>query len=146
MGYCFDPRGRIVCDSCGVSGGVRKRRCAYKVDGLPYCPAPALCGPCYSKHGGLRGVHGERCREGAAESQARSDADKAREAAGDRKVRSAYGSWHEDVPKGKVGVYYGDDTYVLVDEAEYKYPYPWLSELGTAEPWLAYIRRKALAN
>jgi hypothetical protein len=83
MGYCFDYRGRLVCDGCDIPGGVRKRKCPYRVTygrsngghTVPYCSPPALCADCYRKYGGLRGVHGERCREGAAASQAEHDAD-----------------------------------------------------------------------
>lgn len=37
---------------------------------LPYCIAPALCEDCYAAAGGLDGIHGDRCRGGAAASQA----------------------------------------------------------------------------
>lgn len=140
MGYCFDYRGRLSCDSCGAAGGVRKRKCAYKVrsashlgeahrGSLPYCPAPALCGACYKKHGGLRGVHGEICRDGAAASQAREDAIQARFDAGDQLARSAFGSWHEEVPKSKVGVIFSGGAKRLVPEEIYDRGLRWLSEL-----------------
>lgn len=114
MGYGYDTRGRLACDGCGTTGGVRKRRCPYKVltDSLrsprrfevDYSPAPALCSECYKKHGGLRGVHGEACREGAAASQAEYDKVEAALDAGESFVIAAYGSWAEDVPKGQVKV------------------------------------------
>lgn len=121
MGYCFDYRGRLVCDGCGIAGGVRKRKCAYKVrvsvlDGgysIPYCSPPALCAGCYKKHGGLRGVHGDRCRDGAAASQAQADADDKRYAEGDLRLRSAI---RQD---GKVLLRFDGDIAVLVDDYEY---------------------------
>lgn len=158
MGYCFDYRGRLVCDGCGISGGVRKRKCAYKVrvsrlDGghsIPYCSPPALCGPCYKKHGGLRGVHGDACRDGAAESQARHDADEARLASGDFKSQGAFGDWNELVPKGKVGLLFygqGDPFGVLVDKADYDNRSVWFLDLKSYEPWVAgearYARKRA---
>lgn len=146
MGYSCDYRGRLCCASCGAAGGVRKRKCAYKVRcesergeaarySLPYCPAPALCGACYKKHGGLRGVHGEACRSGAAASQAEADAIQARYEAGDQKPRSAYGSWHAQVPKGKVGVVYSGGALVLLSEELYE-SRPWFSELKEYELWV----------
>lgn len=50
MGYCtrIDRRtGRelLVCDSCGGTGEVRKRRCPFG-----YCYPPALCPACHLKH------------------------------------------------------------------------------------------------
>ena len=42
MGYCYDTRtGQLVCDSCGIHGGVRRVKCKYG-----YCPALALCASC----------------------------------------------------------------------------------------------------
>jgi hypothetical protein len=146
MGYCFDYRGRLACDGCGIAGGVRKRRCAYKVDGVPYCPAPALCPDCYKQHGGLRGVHGDECRDGAAQSQARADADKARIAAGDFKSRSAFGDWHELVPENKVGLLFygqGDPFGILVDDADYDNKSVWFFDLKSYQPWPAGEARYA---
>ena len=121
MGYCFDYRHRLCCDGCGKAGGVRKRKCAYRVrasvlDGgysIPYCSPPALCSDCYKKHGGLRGVHGDRCRDGAAASQAEADADDKRHAEGDLKLRSALRQGD------KVLLKFDGEIAVLVDDYEY---------------------------
>lgn len=121
MGYCFDYRGRMVCDGCGIAGGVRKRKCPYKVrysahnggGSAHYCSPPALCGDCYKKYGGLRGVHGDACRDGAAASQAREDADDLRAKSGDLALRSA-------IRQGdKVLLRFDGDIAVLVDDYEY---------------------------
>jgi len=45
MGYSYDGRGRLCCDGCGTNGNVRKVRCPFG-----WCPAPALCPDCRSKH------------------------------------------------------------------------------------------------
>lgn len=90
MGYCFGQNERgnwvLACDGCGRVGGVRKRTCPHKVLGdslrtpngtryeMRYCSPPAYCGACYKARGGLRGVHGDSCRDGAAQSQAEYDA------------------------------------------------------------------------
>ncbi len=145
-GYGYGARGRLVlaCDSCGKTGGVRKRTCPYKVTGtslrsptrtrwsLPYCPAPALCADCYKNHGGLRGVHGDSCKNGAAAYQARYDAEQARLESGDSQVTTRYGSWAEGVPDGHVKVVYrsldGRETVKIlpkgVSDAD------WLSEIS----------------
>ena len=49
MGYCtqidrITGRRVLVCDSCGRTGGARKRRCPFG-----YCPAPPLCQECHRK-------------------------------------------------------------------------------------------------
>ena len=130
MGYSFDFRGRMCCDSCGNPGGVRRRTCPHRVryhDGgsAPYCYPPALCSACYAKHGGLRGVHGERCRDGAGEAQVREDRIGAKLAAGEIQVRAAWGrggsepSRYGNVPPGQVMVACSDDKRYLVDAAEY---------------------------
>jgi len=41
MGYSYDQTGRLCCDNCGRSGGVRKIRCPFG-----WCPAPAYCPEC----------------------------------------------------------------------------------------------------
>ena len=119
MGYCFDYAGRLVCDRCGQAGGVRKRKCPYKVSGLHYCPAPAYCAPCYKVRGGLRGVHGDACRDGAAASQAKADVIRARLDAGEVKVRAAYGDWHADVPAGMTMLLGSDDKHYLLPKNNY---------------------------
>lgn len=119
MGYSYGmtASGRWArdCDHCGKSGGTKIYECIYKVYdagdrsngqrfGLPYCMAPSLCRGCFNELGGIHGVHGERCREGAAESQRRDDEVRARLERGDRIVHCAWGDWHDDVPEGYVGI------------------------------------------
>ena len=81
MGYRYDDVRNLCCDQCGKSGGVRERKCPYKVLGhslngprqwLPYCHPLAPCGPCYTAMGGEIRVHAE-CRAAAAASQAAND-------------------------------------------------------------------------
>lgn len=130
MGYCYDRDNGLVCDSCGGSGprlGVKKRTCAYRVDGMPYCPAPALCSACYRDEGGLRGVHGEKCQAGAAKSQAESDAMSARRAAGELFISGALSgpTWY--VPAGQVGAEFagrdGVRAWRLIPEDDYRREY-----------------------
>ena len=45
MGYCYDVDGRLCCDVCSSSGGVRKYRCPFG-----YCPAIAMCPRCRKAH------------------------------------------------------------------------------------------------
>lgn len=45
MGYSYDRNGRLCCDICDSSGGVRKYRCPFG-----YCHAIALCPKCKSEH------------------------------------------------------------------------------------------------
>lgn len=45
MGYSYDWRGRLCCDHCGESGGVRKIKCPFG-----WCPPAALCPDCRVKH------------------------------------------------------------------------------------------------
>lgn len=42
MGYCYCA-GKLVCDGCGKTGGVVKRKCPFG-----YCPPPALCKGCFT--------------------------------------------------------------------------------------------------
>lgn len=131
MGYGYGFDGRLACDGCGVTGGVRKRKCPHTVLGnngrsydgkrhsLPYCQAPALCNDCYRQHGGLRGVHtDERCGVPARASQARDDAIQARLDAGESLVTSAIGG--RDQPEGLVKVWTHDDREFFVDQDEYR--------------------------
>lgn len=140
MGYSFDYRGRLCCDNCGQPGGVRKRKCPHTVMGnshrgaryaLPYCPTPAVCQPCWEKLGKNK-VH-DRCKEGAARMQAKDDAVQELLDAGHYLPLSAFGSWHDTVPKGYTGVIFGNgyhevagrwepkhaNVYALVPAAEY---------------------------
>ena len=151
MGYCYDSRGRLACDSCGNSGGVRKRTCPHKVTSsnhrwpngqrgaISYCYPSALCDDCFKNHGGNRKVHAN-CKAGAAARQAEYDAEQARLDRGDHLVVSRYGSWHEAVPEGMVGACYAsagwsDHRRVLVPKEFHKVD--WLEDLpaGVAVPW-----------
>lgn len=144
MGYSYDMRGRLACDSCGRTGETRKRPCPHKVTTetgqvLRYCQAPALCGDCLRKHGGTAGVHAG-CKEGAAKSQARYDARRERLAAGEAQVMCAWGDWHELVPTGLVGaLFIGADKVehcVLLRVQDYDpSTKPWLSDYPDAMPW-----------
>lgn len=122
MGYSYgrDAAGNsgLACDGCGAIVGTRKRVCPYTVTGsslrtphgrrpapLPYCPAPAYCPGCYAARGGLRGVHGESCRDGAASMQAADDAQELMLDAGELLVTSAVGSYPgSGIPEGMVSV------------------------------------------
>lgn len=134
MGYSYGPRG-LCCDSCGQSGnGTRRRPCPHKVtypqDGpgrsLPYCPAPALCPECLKREGGTRAIHA-RCAEPAAAASRKNAEIATKVASGDPQVMSAYGSWHEHVPEGWVGVMFApnrtdrwrEQTHKLVPSAAY---------------------------
>jgi hypothetical protein len=114
MGYSYGmaPSGRwaLACDSCGEVGAVRKRTCPHKVTSdstrgpryaLPYCPAPALCGPCFQRHGRTKGLH-DRCAEGAAAAQAKYDETEARFQSGEGVVVAAWGDWDAETPSGMV--------------------------------------------
>jgi len=106
MGYCYgrDKSGkqRLACDSCGTIERTRKRTCPFKVSGLPYCPAPALCVACYAKRGGKK-LHAD-CEAPAKAAQAEDDACAAILACGEYRVAAAWGDWHPTVPEGWVGV------------------------------------------
>jgi hypothetical protein len=112
MGYRYDDAGHLCCDRCGKSGGVRKRKCPYKVlrhslNGprrwLPYCHPLALCGACYAAMGGQTGVHRE-CRAAAAARQAADDEIERQLDAGESLSVEAFGDWEPLVPKGMVGL------------------------------------------
>lgn len=159
MGYCYgrNERGNMVlaCDGCSNVGGVRKRTCPYKVRDdasrstvpgtryeMRYCYPPALCAVCYAKRGGQNGVHAN-CAAGAARSQAEYDTSYARLVAGEYKVMSAFGSWHDAVPAGKTGVIFrnldGDERTYLVDADEYEPgPKGWLADYPDAQPVEAF--------
>lgn len=137
MGYSYgrtaSGRSALSCDNCGGVGDTRKRVCPHKVlcsshriggqrHALPYCPAPAVCSACWKTLGGNAVLHGEKCREGAAASQALSDAEQALIDAGAALRRAAWGDWQGPVPKGMVGVLFsgpaGDEAH-LVTKAAY---------------------------
>lgn len=150
-GYAVSANGRyaLACDGgCGRAGsaqGVRKRSCPHKAADyqygrryeLPYCPAPALCKECYKRHGGLRGIHGESCRIGAAESTVRAEEKQAKIEAGEMLSTTAWGSWYESVPEGKVGLAFEGNagrSYHLVPAEQYYSQSVALSEIEH-EPW-----------
>lgn len=146
MGYCY-YNGRLCCDKCGTNDGARKRQCPYKVTcsalqsavqgyrpTLPYCTAPVLCATCYRAKGGLRGVHSDACRDGAAKAQAEDDAEQARLERGDSRVVSACGGPHSLIPgleRGQVQVIFStlDGTRTTLVVPSECYPGSgWLSE------------------
>ncbi len=53
MGYCYE-NGKLVCDSCGITGKVRKVPCPYG-----YCPPPALCPACRKKYPNTKASHSQ---------------------------------------------------------------------------------------
>jgi hypothetical protein len=57
MGYCYSHDGKLACDRCHKTGGVRKVPCAYD-----QCPEPALCGSCRTPE--ILKARRERCRKG----------------------------------------------------------------------------------
>lgn len=151
MGYCYDYAGRLVCDGCGNTSAtgtrVIRRKCSHKVLGdtlrgktrvsMHYCYPPALCSSCYQKEGGKH-IH-DKCAEGARRSQAEYDAIEAALDAGEMFVISAYGSWHAEVPEGKVGVLFSGrsgELQRLVDQSAYdqRGKNPKLSDFESA-PW-----------
>lgn len=111
MGYGYgrtaSGRWALACDSCGKTGGVRKRTCPHKVltdslrssrrHSIPYCYPSALCAGCYATH---KATLHEGCAEGAARSTAQADAIEAGLDAGDLFVVSACGDWQKGVPLG----------------------------------------------
>ncbi|MEN3223385.1 hypothetical protein PUR22_21310 [Mycolicibacterium porcinum] len=131
MKYRIDARGRLVCDKCGRSGDAQKRTCRFTVLGhslngprvaLPYCMAPALCEYCYAAAGGRDGIHSDRCRDGAAASQAEADAIERQLDDGESFAVDALGDWDPAVPPGMVGVTFvgrAGNTYRLVPVADY---------------------------
>jgi hypothetical protein len=133
MGYSYDgSSGRLCCDNCGGTQGVRKRTCPHKVLGsshrspggryaLPYCSPPAYCSACFKDRGGSKGVHAT-CAEGAALYQAKADAEEAALDAGEKLV--AYGIGRgDDIPEGYVKVGFqgknGEKTEVFIPNESY---------------------------
>jgi hypothetical protein len=152
MGYCYgyNAAGRMVlaCDNCGNTGGVRKRRCIFKVLGdagrggqryeMDYCPAPALCAGCYAALGGAKKLHAG-CESGARASQAEYDANQAKLEAGEYMLNAGWGDWAEWVPEGKTGALFrnlgGEEKWVLIDKEEYggSGRHKWLGEYSAYE-------------
>ncbi|SUA03097.1 Uncharacterised protein [Mycolicibacterium fortuitum] len=149
MKYRLDGRGRLVCDKCGQSGDTQERTCPYTVLGnslngprvaLPYCIAPALCEDCYDAAGGRDGIHGDRCRDGAAASQAEADQIEAQLDAGESFAVDAVGDWDATVPTGMVGVTFvgrAGNTYRLIPAAAYPNRRVALSEMESMR-WTNY--------
>jgi hypothetical protein len=143
VGYSYSFDGKLCCDACGKSGGVRKRTCPYRVnyaDGgsLPYCYPAALCGECYRQR---RATLHTDCGDGAAKRTA-AEADRAaRLAAGDLEVRAAFGSWHQTVPDGFVGVLFrgsAREERRLIPAADYNPGIRrYLSEYAETRDWTA---------
>lgn len=146
MGYSYSNTGALCCDSCGNSGGVRKRTCTYKVLGdslrgnrvsVPYCQPPALCAACLKAVGGQAVLHKD-CKERAARSQAEADTIERQLDAGEAFPVAAWGAGHAHIPQGQVGVKYRSRTaesYVLMAAADYdRHPRPMLSAVPTT-PW-----------
>lgn len=125
MGVCRDLKGRLCCEKCGNSGGVRRRTCPYTVANyientvLPFCRAPYLCKKCYRDEGGLRHVHGRNCFIGATQRQKKANDEYARWILGEWQCRTRWGDWKPGVPKGKVAARYcekgGREIIVLVE-------------------------------
>lgn len=125
MGYSYDSLGRLACDGCGKTGGVRRRPCPYKVRDecghtLNYCPASAYCAECHAARKATR--HAD-CKAGAARSQAEYDARRAVLDAGEHVLSSAVGDWADGVPEGYCRVTFrgrgGQSSVYLIPTAEY---------------------------
>lgn len=147
-GYTDSGRMALSCDNCGNVGGVRKRTCPHKVTidssrgprhALSYCYPPAVCQPCYKTLGGLRGIHGQDCADGAAKSQAGYDAKQAKLDAGDLMVLAAWGDWKAGVPEGKTLVLFGHghvfEHRLVPDDSYHPNTKPFLSDYPDATPW-----------
>lgn len=124
MGYSYTS-GRLCCDACGQSGGVRKRTCPYTVTDergqtLPYCYPSALCAKCYAERKAR--LHGAECKAGAAASQARYDEKREALNAGKHLLSSAI-SGIAGVPAGFCRVtfrgQFGAESVYLIPDAEY---------------------------
>ena len=154
MGYGYgrtaSGRMALACDNCGAVGEVRKRACPHMVRShdlpdLHYCPAPALCGPCWEKLGRQR-VH-DGCRAGAATSNERERERTRRLTLGELEVLAAWGDWHAAVPTGQAGVLFGGlgartarldarHEYRLVPKADYDpRAKHYLADYPDAMPW-----------
>jgi len=120
MGYCYTKGGGLVCDSCDSDANVKKRHCPHTVDGLPYCPAPALCNACWEKYGKNK-IHAG-CKEPAAARQQEMDDERAAIDGGALIVTTAWGDWDSCVPSGFVGVLFrgkGIDAFRLIRKTDY---------------------------
>lgn len=146
MGHCYNRDGAILCDGCGSSAGVKKRKCPEIVDGLPWCTPHALCEACFEKCGGTKGLHA-KCKEPAEYSRQKSKADAARIEAGDSLLATAWGDWHGLVSHGKVGLRFvgkgGVETFLLVSKEDHdairKQGKLFMSDFqAVAEPWYGH--------
>jgi hypothetical protein len=133
MGYLHTANGGKLCQNCLQPGGVRLRTCPYKVKSdslrsvpvgarheMPYCPAPALCSPCY--HALKHELHAS-CKDGAARAQAESDRTESLLQSGAFLRIAAYGDWHKSVPAGRVGITFrngaGEESFYHVAKDDY---------------------------
>ena len=139
MGYCYSG-GKLVCDSCGATGSVRKRTCRYRVTyaeggSLPYCSPSALCAVCYTTH---KPTLHANCKAGAVRRTAEETERRQKLDAGELEVRTAWGDWHELVPAGYVGVRFigmnGSEVYRLILAGEY-HGRGYLSEYPNLSAW-----------
>lgn len=111
MGYSYAiGSNALCCDSCGRTGGVRKRSCTAYVltdslrsarQRLRYCKPAALCVECYRGEGGVK-MHG-RCHAEVMSVQAEYDRIEAALDTGESFVVAAFGKadW---VPAGRTGL------------------------------------------
>jgi len=79
-------------------------------------------------------LHGDRCRAGAAASQARYDVEQAALDRGEYIRTTCYGDWHAAVPKGFVGALFtnirGEEVGLLLPESVYETGGMYFSELA----------------
>jgi hypothetical protein len=145
MGYRYDDAGNLCCDRCGKSGGVRKRKCPYKVLGHSLngpAAVAALLPPAGPVWGLLHG-HGRQnrctreCRAAAVAGQAADDEIERQLDAGESLPVEAFGDWEPTVPNGMAGLKFVSRTgvfYRLMPEADYPNRRVALSANRT-EPW-----------
>jgi len=74
MGNSYDSWGKLCCNVCGQSGGVRKHKCPFG-----WCPPIALCPKCKREHPEYLSRDGHR-KHGCEEQHNRYEAQKAQEA------------------------------------------------------------------
>lgn len=133
MGYSYainHKTGRqcLACDVCGrAEGTTKKRRCPHN-----YCQATALCDSETCKQKWKQHDHAT-CKKAMEQIEAEKKNIKENHAE-DYITLAAWGDWHEQVPKGYVGVFAGkggrlpngnyppDTKYFLVPKEEYANP------------------------
>lgn len=137
MGYSYDLNGRLCCDQCGWSGGVRKVRCPFG-----WCKPIALCPDCRrqeietkrKQYGSVKEYHRQKgCETRAMEFNER-QAEKRRLLAQGRLIRTAALSHN-----GRVKVLFqgGDNTQVAYWMAHKTYRAIPLSANATVEDYKA---------